>query len=93
MDKPEENPLEVIKADIKEIKEKISAIEESSKKSERASWYHFGFSVGIACMIGGMALVSVNPSSGLTIFWIGVILALFSHFLFDRKVTKSKPKN
>jgi len=93
MDEPKDAPLEVIKTDIKEIKEKISAIEESSKESEKTSWYHFGFGLGIASMMGGMAFVSINPSSGWTISSIGVILALFSHFLFGRKITRSKPKN
>ena len=65
MDETEENPLKVIKADIKEIKDGIKCIEESVKKTEGISKYYFLFSAGLAGMATGMGLsVTGNETWG-----------------------------
>ena len=89
MNEIEENPLEVIKADIKEIKTRIGHIEESVKKTEGISKYYFLFSVGLACMVAGMGLsVTGNETWGVIIFLLVLMLAFTSFSVLPKKPAK-----
>ena len=75
MNEFEKNYTEIIETHLSKIDSRLENIENQIAKSEKTGWYHFGYSLGLAAMVAGMAISNIqNCIAGIITFGVGFIL-------------------